>query len=54
MNCNQSAMAGFAPTRGSSVRSMTYKQSKNKRDSLLTCAHVADTVLVTIRMNRIG
>lgn len=39
-------MAGFAPARGSSVRSTTYKQSENKCDSLLTCAHVGCRVLV--------
>ena len=36
----------FAPARGSSVQSTTYKQSKINAIWLLTCAHVADTVLV--------
>lgn len=44
MNCNRDATAGFAPTRGSSVRSMTYKQSKENVILLLTFAHVASRV----------
>ena len=31
-----------------------FSSRENKCDSLLTCAHVADTVLLTVRMNRIG